>query len=221
MAFHRKSPAFSLALTILAIVFATLLLVPAIGITVKPYGKMDIPAASAQLSTQGDENNNEKGNVSGAQNASTSSLLFRGLVGSMISSTNATADGGQEATQVDYTVTGRWRMFVNDSIVQRFAANLTVARIDGSQYYNIFIENVGRESQFSGNSTNIMVQVFADSNLPSTTFPMRLEINGKVLRIPQIDIGQKTMENDLKQQGSLHVIAGQPIYGIVEFQGPG
>jgi hypothetical protein len=221
MVFHKKSPAFNLPMTILVVVFTTLLLVPSIGIIGKPYGKIGVPSASAQLSTQGNENNTERGNMSSAQNASISGLLFRGLVGSMISSTNATADGGQEATHVDYTVTGRWRMFVNDSIVQRFVANLTVARIDGSQYYNIFIENVGRESQFSGNSANIMAQVFADSNLPSATFPMKLEINGKVLRIPQIDIGQRTMENDLKQQSSLRLIAGQPIYGIVEFQGPG
>jgi hypothetical protein len=111
-------------------------------------------------------------------------------------------------------------MFVNESMVQRFVANLTVARIDGSQYHNIFIENIGRDSEFSRNTTTIMAQVFADSNLPSATFPLRLELTGKVLRIPQISINEQTIENDSRLHRGLHVIAGKPIYGIVESQAP-
>jgi hypothetical protein len=239
MAFHKKGPAFRRALTTtVAIFFSTtlllLLLLPSTGITGNPYGKIGNPAASAQFFIPEEENNKNSSTKELKMSGDQNSLLFRGLIGSMISIEDAKVTGstGQQINQGDYAVAGRWRMFVNESLVQRFVANLTVARTDGSEYYNIFIENIGRHSEFARSNSNnntsssqLTAQIYADSALPSIVVPVTVEIrednnNNKVLRISDIGIDEREVEDD-RQQAILRIIDGQSIYGIVEFQGPG
>jgi hypothetical protein len=211
------------ALKTAAIVFAALSLLPAIGIVEKFDDSMVvIPAASAQLVMPEDDGQNT--NISSTQNTS-SSFLLRGLIGSMISTeqdANITdVTGGQQVNESDYTVTGRWRLFVNESLVQRFVANLSMARTDGSEYHNnIIIESIGRPSEFAGNSSIITAQVYTDSPLPGTIVPIRLEIKDRVLTIVDIDIDEGSIEDE-EQRNILGIIDGQSIHGIAELKGTG
>jgi hypothetical protein len=112
-------------------------------------------------------------------------------------------------------------MFANESLVQRFVANLTVAKTDGSEYHQILIENIGGHSEFARNNNNISsshmnVQISADSAGNGIVIPVTVEIRGdnKVLRISDIAINQGQIE-DGKQRDILRIIDGQLIYGIV------
>jgi hypothetical protein len=227
--YYGRNAVFKRALAV-AIAFTTLSLLPAIGIAGKfDDGNMGLPTAYAQFNTP--EVNQEEANTTAAttsiQNASTSSnnLLLRGLIGTMISVEGANAtdsdnsDNGQ-AIQGDYAVAGRWRMFANESLVQRFVANFTLAKTDGSEYHNIIIENIGRDSEFARNTASITAQVYANSTVPSTIMPITIEIRDKVLSISDIEIDGRTIEDE-RQQDILQIIDGQQIYGMTEFQGRG
>lgn len=151
-----------------------------------------------------------------------SSFLLRGLVGTTVT-VQTTSDIEENATsQQDdhYVITGRWRLFVNESLVERFVANLTVARTDGSEYHNFIIENIGRSPPFVGNSSTIMTQLYTNSTSPSTIANISLEIRDKVLVMTDIEIIDEAIE-DVERQNILRIIDRQSIYGIVEFQGAG
>lgn len=212
-----------------AIAFTALLLLLAIGAVEKfddgnNTMMLAIPAASAQIPVP-EDGSQQNTNVSSVQNTSSSSLVLRGLIGSTISTgqnANVTGSsiitGAQQANQSDYAVVGRWRMLVNESLVQRFAANLTVARVDGSEYHNnIIIESIGRPSEFAGNASNILTQISTDSSVPGAIAPIRLEIKDRVLEIADINIDENAIAG-VEQQNILGIIDGQSIYGIIEFQ---
>ncbi len=230
MTFHKKDSCRRAQTAAIAFTALLLLLLPAIiGIVEKSDDDnniMALPLASAQSIVP--ESSNQNTNISGVQNASSSSsLLFRGLIGSMIpteqnaNSTTTNAIGVQQVNQSDYTVAGKWRLLVNESLVQRFVANLTVARTDGSEYHNnIIIENIGRPSEFVGNASSVLTQISTNTTSPGAIVPIRLEVKDKVLQIADIDIDEGRVEDE-EQQNILTIIDGQSIYGIVEFQGTG
>src|SRR6266508_1143024 len=60
-------------------------------------------------------------------------FLERGFIGSTL----PTQGGGNENTHV---VTGRFRVFANESLVHRFVAEMNLAAIDGTSFYNVTIE---------------------------------------------------------------------------------
>jgi hypothetical protein len=72
----------------------------------------------------------------------------RGLIGSTLPSQDAasgtaalaTADDDDDDDSYGHIATGRFRLFANDTIVQRFITEINVAAIDGSSYHNITIE---------------------------------------------------------------------------------
>jgi hypothetical protein len=144
--------------------------------------------------------------------------LLRDLIGSVVPTqdVNVTGIDGQ-AIRGNYAATGRWRLFVNESIVQRLVANITLAKTDGSEYHNILIENIGRDSEFKENAFEVTAQIYADSPLPSIIVPITLEVENRVLRIADIEISEGEVE-DSQQEAILRIIAGQSIYGIVESQ---
>ena len=155
----------------------------------------------------------------GIQNES--SFLLRGLVGTTV--TVQTSDIEENATSQqddNYAITGRWRLFVNESLVERFAANLTMARTDGSEHHNFIIENIGRSPPFVGNSSIVTTQLYTNSTSPSTIANISLEIRDKVLVMTDIEIIDEAIE-DVERQNILRIIDRQSIYGIVEFQGVG
>jgi len=165
---------------------------------------------------------------------SASTFLLRGLIGSSLP-----AQGGDIPTEnsSSHIVTGRFRVFANESLVNRFVAEMDLAAIDGTAingtaFHNITIEDTTPhrfELTESGNGTsttsaggsvppvssNIMTRIYVDSNTPIIdNVPMTISIRSQVLAIEGIDIDETTIANT-GQRDILSIIDGQSIYGIV------
>jgi hypothetical protein len=165
---------------------------------------------------------------------SASTFVLRGLIGSSLP-----AQGGDITTENNssHIVTGRFRVFANESLVNRFVAEMDLAAIDGTAingttFHNITIEDTtphrfqltesgnGSSTTSAGGSvppvsSNIMTRIYLDSNAPIVdNVPMTISIRGQVLAIEGIDIDETTI-TDTGQREILGLIDGQSIYGIV------
>jgi hypothetical protein len=166
--------------------------------------------------------------------ASASTFLLRGFIGSSLP-----AQGGDIPTENNssHIVTGRFRVFANESLVNRFVAEMDLAAIDGTAingtaFHNITIEETTPhrfELTESGNGTstttatgsippvssNLMTRIYVDSNTPIIdNVPMTISIKGQVLAIEGIDIDE-TRITDTGQRDILSIIDGHSIFGIV------
>jgi hypothetical protein len=166
--------------------------------------------------------------------ASASTFLLRGFIGSSLP-----AQGGDIPTENNssYIVNGRWRIFANASLVNRFVAEMDVAAtngaaITGAAFHNITIEETAPhrfQLTESGNGTNIttatgsippvssslMTRIYVDGNTPIIdNVPMTISIRGQVLAIEGIDIDE-TRITDTGQGDILSIIDGQSIFGVV------
>ena len=202
------------------------------------YGGTIIQEAFGQSSLPPLEGGQEAGGGVGGEepalptNAST--FLLRGSIGSTL-----LAQGGDTPTENNssHIVAGRWRIFANESLVNRFIAEMDLAAIDGASinetaFHNITIEETTPhrfELTESGNGTNtttgtgsippvssnIMTRIYVDGNTPIIdNVPMTISIRGQVLAIEGIDIDE-TRITDAGQRDILSVLDGQSIYGIV------
>jgi hypothetical protein len=165
-------------------------------------------------------------------NAST--FLLRGSIGSTLP-----AQGGDIPTENNssHIVAGRWRIFANESLVNRFIAEMDLAAIDGASingtaFHNITIEETTPhrfELTESGNGTNtttatgsippvssnLMTRIYVDGSTPIIdNVPVTISIRGQVLAIEGIDIDE-TRITDTGQRDILSVLDGQSIFGIV------
>lgn len=188
--------------------------------TIEPEGGNETEMGQATPMPASPTNDTINGNALAIQNRST--FLLRGLIGTTSIMEDGAGAFGNETNQQDgdYVMAGRWRLFVEDGLVQRFVANFTLARTDGSQHYNIIIEDIGTDSEFADNASEITTQIYVDSTLLTIVAPVTIEVEDRVLRITDIDIDEDEIE-DVKQREILNIIDGQSIYGIVEFQGTG
>jgi hypothetical protein len=127
-------------------------------------------------------------------------------------------------------MTGRFRVFANETLVRRFIAEMNVAAIDGSSFHNVTITE-GAPHRFqvtegsNGTTTATSVPVVS-SNILGTIYldggatpiidnvPMTLTVRGQSLAIQGIDIDE-TRIADTGQRDIISVIDGQSIYGIV------
>ena len=161
--------------------------------------------------------------------ANASTFLLRGFVGSSLP-----AQGGDAPIENNssHIVAGRFRVFANESLVNRFIAEMDLAAINGTAFHNITIEETAPhrfELTESGNGTstttatgsippvssNLMTRIYVDSNTPVIdNVPLTLSIRGQVLAIEGIDIDE-TRITDTGQQDVLSIIDGQSIFGIV------
>ena len=167
--------------------------------------------------------------------ASASTFLLRGFIGSSLP-----AQGGEipaENNSSGHIVNGRWRIFANASLVNRFVAEMDLAAtngaaITGAAFHNITIEETAPhrfQLTESGNGTNIttatgsippvssnlMTRIYVDGNTPTIdNVPMTISIRGQVLAIEGIDIDETSI-TDTGQRDILSIIDGQSIYGIV------
>jgi hypothetical protein len=167
-----------------------------------------------------------------AANAST--FLVRGFVGSSLP-----AQGGDVPTEnsSSHIIAGRFRVFANESLVNRFIAEMDLAAINGAAingtaFHNITIEDTAPhrfELNQSGNGTNtttatgsippvssnLVTRIYVDSNTPIIdNVPMTISIRGQVLVIEGVDIDE-TRITDTGQRDILSIIDGQSIFGIV------
>jgi hypothetical protein len=163
--------------------------------------------------------------------ANASTFLLRGFIGSSLP-----AQGGDAPTEnsSSHIVNGRWRIFANESLVNRFIAEMDLAAINGTALHNITIEETTPhrfELTESGNgngtntamatgsippvSSNLMTRIYIDGNTPIIdNVPMTISIRGQVLAMEGIDIDE-TRITDAVQRDILSIIDGQSIFGIV------
>ena len=165
---------------------------------------------------------------------SASTFVLRGLIGSSLP-----AQGGDITTENNssHIVTGRFRVFANESLVNRFVAEMDLAAIDGTAingttFHNITIEDTtphrfqltesgnGSSTTSAGGSvppvsSNIMTRIYLDSNAPIVdNVPMTISIRGQVLAIESIDIDE-TRITDTGQRDIISILDGQSIYGTI------
>ena len=163
-----------------------------------------------------------------------SSFLLRGFIGSSLPPQSGEASSTENSS---YIVNGRWRIFANESLVNRFIAEMDLAAINGAAingatFHNITIEETAphrfdlTESANGTNTTtttgfippvssNLTTRIYVDSITPTIdNVPMTLSIRGQVLAIEGIDIDE-TRITDTIQRNILSIIDGQSIFGIV------
>ena len=167
--------------------------------------------------------------------ANASRFLLRGFLGSSLPAQDG--DAPIENNNSSHIVAGRFRVFANESLVNRFIAEMDLAAINGAAingaaFHNITIEETTPhrfELTESGNGTstttatgsippvssNLMTRIYVDSNTPIIdNVPMTISIRSQVLAIEGIDIDE-TRITDTAQQDILSIIDGQSIFGIV------
>ena len=156
-------------------------------------------------------------------------FLLYGFIGTTLSAQNTS--GGNALTAANdsggYVVTGRFRVFANESLVRRFVAEMNLAAIDGSSFHNVTIRE-GAPHRFEvteGGAATAAVPVVSSSIVGSiyldggTTpvidnVPMTLTVRGQSLAIQGIVIDQ-TRITDTGQRDTLSVIDRQSIYATI------
>ena len=150
-----------------------------------------------------------------------------GFIGSSLLPTQD-AGGNAALTSDDdnsaYAVTGRFRVFANETLLRRLVAEMNVAAVDGSSFHNVTIQE-GDPHRFQvteGNETNTA----ASSNIVGSIYlngsptpaidnvPMTITIRGQVLAIEGIDIDEARI-TDTGQRDILSILDGQSIYGTI------
>jgi hypothetical protein len=168
--------------------------------------------------------------------ASASTFLLRGFIGSSLPAQGE--DIPAENNSSGHIVNGRWRIFANSSLVNRFVAEMDLAAISGAAisgaaFHNITIEETTPHrfqlTESGGNGTNtttatgsvppvssnLTTRIYVDGNTPIIdNVPMTISIRGQVLAIEGIDIDETSI-TDTGQRDILSIIDGQSIYGIV------
>ena len=158
------------------------------------------------------------------------SFLLRGFIGSTLPTQGGvdTPPGGSENTHV---VTGRFRIFANESLIHRFIAEMNLASIDGTSNHNVTIEETvphrfeltsgvnGTTTAPSGQtppvSSDMRARIYVDSSVPIVDdVRMMLSIRGDVLALDGIDIDE-TRVADTGIRDILSAIDGQSIYGTI------
>ena len=168
---------------------------------------------------------------------SASTFLLRGLIGSILPAQAGDITTENDGGSSSHVVTGRFRVFANESLVNRFVVEMDLAAINGTAinetaFHNVTIEDTtphrfqlaeignGSATTSAGGSvppvtSNLMTRIYVDSNTPIVdNVPVTISITGQVLAIEGIDIDE-TRITDTGQQDILRIIDGQSIFGIV------
>ena len=148
----------------------------------------------------------------------------RGFIGSSLFPTQGAGGGNALAPADDsgHILTGVFRLFANDSQLERFVAEIEVATIDGSSYHDISIEEgaprfeVTEGTGTSAASSNIVGNIYLDGGTTPAIVgvPMTISIRGQVLAIEGIDIDE-TRITDTGQRDIISIFDGQSIYGTI------
>ncbi|MDQ5876237.1 MAG: hypothetical protein M3288_05280 [Thermoproteota archaeon] len=163
--------------------------------------------------------------------AGTSTLLLRGIIGSSLPAQGGGGITADNSTS-SYILAGRWRLFVDEGVVNRFVAEMNLAAINGTAFHNITIEETtphrfeltetengtsttGGDGSIPPVSSDIMTRISVNGNTPIVdNVPVTISVRGQVLAIEGIDIDETTI-TDAGQRDILRIIDGQSIYGIV------
>ncbi|MDQ4100946.1 MAG: hypothetical protein M3115_01995 [Thermoproteota archaeon] len=166
-------------------------------------------------------------------NAST--FVVRGIIGTSLPAQNVgvSPENNNTDNNSTYVLAGRFRVVANQSIIDRFVAEMDLAAINGSTpFHNITIEDAapsGFQLTEAGNGTdtiteagsippvssNLMTRIYVDGNTPVIdNVPLTISIRGQVLALEGINIDE-TRITDPAQREILGIIDGQSIYGVV------
>jgi hypothetical protein len=153
-------------------------------------------------------------------------FLERGLVGSVLSIQNP----GDAANVNSYVVNGRFRLYVNQSLLQRFIAEMTLAPTDGSALNNVTIEqSAPHRFEITPNGTTptatptgsippfssrIVARISINTIPAIDNVPMTISTRGQVLAIQGISIDESRII-DTTARDVLSTINGQTIYGTI------
>jgi hypothetical protein len=165
--------------------------------------------------------------------AGTSTLLLRGIIGSSLTAQGGGGGGGITTdNSSSYILAGRWRLFVDEGVVNRFVAEMNLAAINGTAFHNITIEETtphrfeltetengtsttGGDGSITPISSDIMTRISVNGNTPIVdNVPVTISVRGQVLAIEGIDIDETTI-TDTGQRDVLSIIDGRSIYGII------
>jgi hypothetical protein len=165
--------------------------------------------------------------------ANASTFLVRGIIGSSLPTQGVgVPSDNNNSSGNGYVLAGRFRVVANQSIVDRFVAEMDIAATNGSTaFHNITIEETAPfrfQLTESGNGTNtttgtgsippvssnLRTRIYVDGNTPVIdNVPLTISLRGQVLAIEGIDIDE-TKIIDPAQRDILSVIDGQSFYGI-------
>jgi hypothetical protein len=185
-----------------------------------------IPIASAQF-TIPDEDNGTPPSPSPPETTTGSTgdnFLLRGFVGSMIIAqdgltTNGTEEEDNQSQLGNYVLAGRWRLVVNESEARRFVANFSMGTTNGSDFHNVFIENLPgtSEGDVAGNtadggarSYSMLTDFQIDNTETIRAVPITVTMNGDVLSV-DVDSDEEILADD----ATFETLQGETIYGIV------
>ncbi len=157
-------------------------------------------------------------------------MEIRGHIGGMItedSTGGATiGDAENETAQSirggkEYVMTGHWRVVANQSILERFVANLTIARTDGMESHIIIIEDEGPRFDLSSTG-NIITSEFPATiyrnnfNLTTISAPVQLSLRGNNIMQFSATINNDNSTSLPASLQILRLLDERPVFGTVD-----
>jgi hypothetical protein len=204
----------------------TIIMQEAFGQTIAPP-----PSPGGEGDSEGEQEQAEESTLS----ANASTFVVRGIIGTSLHAQNVSvaSENNHTGNNSSYVLAGRFRVVANQSIVDRFVAEMDLAAINGSTaFHNITIEDAapsGFQLTEGGNGTNtvteagsippvssnLMTRIYVDGDTPVIdNVPLTISIRGQVLALEGINIDE-TRITDPAQSDILGLIDGQSIYGVV------
>jgi hypothetical protein len=181
-----------------------------------------IPIASAQFTIPDEDSATTSPSPSPPETttgATGDNFLLRGFVGSMINAGDEEDDNQTELS--NYVLAGRWRLVVNESEARRFVANFSMGTTNGSDFHNVFIENLpgtsesGVESNTTGGgatSYSLRADLQIDNTETIGAVPITVTMNGDVLSV-DVDSNEEISSDG---NDTFRTLRGETIYGIVD-----
>jgi hypothetical protein len=146
---------------------------------------------------------------------------LRGFIGNTLPTPGAGGDAAIPADGSGYIMTGRSRIFANDSGIETFLTGMYISAIDGSSFHNITIREgdphrfeVTAGNETTAASSSVTGNIFLDGSTTPVieNVPMTLTVRGQTLALEDIDIDETTI-TDPGHRETLSIIDGQSIYG--------